>query len=435
MKTVVIVAPHFLPGFLPSVHRSRLWTYHLEEFGWKPIILTTDSKYYECQTAPELLSLLPPALEVIRAKALPTRPVRVIGDIAIRSLYWYRRALSELARARRFDFLLFTIPAAMAALLGPGIYRRFGIPYGIDYIDPWVPESPQRYRVLSKAWIAEQVSRICEPIAVRKARLITGINPAYFESVLRRNPRLRQRAVSAGMPYGGSVRDFEALDRSPRAPFLYDPRDGLVHLIYAGALLPKAFVVLDRLLAGVARLRAGNPAIGNRLRLHFVGTGLNEGDPLRGHTVTPYIESHGLAAVASELPSRIGYLDVLNHLRQSSGILVIGSMEPHYSPSKIYQSVMAGRPVLALLHQQSTAVTTLQRSRAGQVITFAENHLPDADNVAGALARFIEGLGDFDSRNVDWEEFNSVSARESTRLLADAMDRALQLENAAGHDT
>ena len=428
MKTVVIVAPHFLPGFLPSVHRSRLWAYHLAEFGWNPVILATDPAYYECQVLPEMLDLLPPGLEVIRTRALPVKPVRVIGDIGIRSIYWYWRALSGLARSRQIDFLLFTIPASVPALLGPFVYRKFGIPYGIDYIDPWIPETPQHHRPYSKEWFAERVSRILEPIAVRDARLITGINEAYFESVLRRHPHLDASAITAGMPYGGSERDYEALDRRPRKLSLFDPADGLVHMIYAGALLPKAFEVLDSLLAGVALMQKADPQRAARLRIHFVGTGVNESDPGSGHTVKPYIEKHGVAGIVSELPSRIGYLDVLNHLRHASSILVIGSTEPHYSPSKIYQAFMSQRPVFALLHEDSTAVATLRQSRAGQVVTFNESRMPDAGEMRAALEHFLSWAAGFDASAVDSTVFESVTARETTRVLAKAMDSALELE-------
>lgn len=428
MKTVILVAPHFLPSFLPSVHRARLWAYHLEEFGWKPVILTTDPAYYECLVAPDMLELQPPSLEVIRTRALPVRPLRLVGDIAVRSLYWYWRALSERARGRGFDFLHFTIPAAMASLLGAPIYRKFGIPYGVDYIDPWVHETPQHHRPFSKSWFSERLSSVCEPIAVRQARLITGINSAYFESMLVRNPRVRDRAVTAGMPYGGSERDYEALDRKPRPPFLFDPADGLAHLIYAGALLPKAFGVLDRFLDGVARLRAAQPGPASRLRIHFVGTGHVEGDSSRGHTVTPYAQKYGLTEIVSELPSRIGYLDVLNHLRRSTGILVLGSTEAHYSPSKIYQAAMSGRPVFALLHEDSTAVASVRGSHSGQVLTFTGATLPDPESVSVQLAKFLEWAVAFDSRTVDQSEFMSVSARESARVLAAALDQALVLE-------
>ena len=58
----------------------------------------------------------------------------------------------------------------------------------------------------------------------------------------------------------------------------------------------------------------------------------------------------------TEHPQRVSYIDVLSHLVQAAAILVIGSTEPHYSPSKIYQSVEARRPIFALLHKASTAI-------------------------------------------------------------------------------
>src|SRR5712692_2768770 len=202
----------------------------------------------------------------------------------------------------------------MAALLGPRVERRLGIPYGLDYIDPWIPETPTADRFLSKAWVANGLAHLLEPIAVRRARLITGINDAYFASMLSRNPKLRQRVVTAGMPYGGSDRDFDALRRKPRKTFLFDPDDGKLHVIYAGALLPKAVGVLDRLLAALVLLRERNPKLAKRLRFHFVGTGRLEGEPSRGHGVHPHVKRHGLEEMVSEMPGRIKYLDVLNHL-------------------------------------------------------------------------------------------------------------------------
>ena len=424
MKTVVLVAAHFIPSFLPAVHRSRLWAYHLEEFGWRPVILTTDAKYYECQVSAELEALLPENLEIIRTRAVPTKPIRLVGDLGVRSMGWYRQELNRMAGRKAVDFVHFTAPSFPPVLLGPGFTRRTGIPYGIDYIDPWIPETPQGHRFLSKHWVVEKMAHVLEPLALRRVRLITGINTAYFASVLQRNPRLSGRVVTAGMPYGGSERDFEALDRRPRPTFLFrDP--GTVNLIYAGALMPKAFTLTDRLMEGIAQLKArGEPWV-RKLRLHFVGTGTKENDPESGHTVKPFIEKHGVGDLVQEMPSRIGYLDVLNHLRQSQGILVIGSTERHYSPSKIYQSVMARRPVLALLHEESTAAVTLRESKAGQVLTFTEEQLPSARQLGEALERFFHGRESYDPEAVNWGAFAKTSAWESARILAGALDRAV----------
>lgn len=423
---MVLVAPHFIPSFQASVHRARLWAYYLEEFGWKPMILTTDPKYYEGLISEELEALLPKDLEVIRTRAIPTKPIRLVGDIGYRSMWWYRQALDRLARERKIDFVHFTAPAFSPTLLGPGFTRRTGIPYGIDYIDPWIPETPQGRRFLSKHWLAEKLSHILEPIALSRVRLVTGINEAYFQSALRRNSHLKNRVVTAGMPYGGSERDYEALDRNPRKPFLFGSIDA-INLIYAGALVPKAFSVLDHFLEALASLNRNNPDLVERLQIYFLGTGTSA-EPGKGHTVLPLVQKHGLERIVTEIPGRIGYLDVLNHLRHSTGILVIGSTEKHYSPSKIYQSVMARRPVLALLHEESTAAVTLDESRAGLVLRFSEKRMPAVAETTFSLQKFIREARDFAPSAVNWAAFQKASARESSRKLADALDRAIGSE-------
>jgi hypothetical protein len=425
VKTVVLVAPHFVPSFLPSVHRARLWSYYLPEFGWKPTILTTHERHYECQTAPELLELLPSNLEVIRVSALPNKPIRWVGDIGIRSFPFYIRALNDLAAKGRIDFLHITIPSNYTALLGPIIYKKHGIPYGIDYIDPWVRNSSGGAPASAKAWLSDMLARLLEPYAVRNARLITGINTAYFEPVLQRHPHLRTSAVTAGMPYGGSDHDYEVLNRNPRKFFLFDPNDDRWHVVYAGALLPKATDILDRFLEAVSEMRTADDLIREKLRIHFVGTGLYESESAQGHVVLPFIEKHNLQDCVTEYPARIPYLDVLNHLRQAFAILVIGSIETFYSPSKIYQSVMSQRPVFALLHERSTAVSTMQKANAGEVFTFTEKQLPDPNVLAEHFANFLR-QSSHRIPTVNWDAFREVSARESARILATAMDEALE---------
>jgi glycosyltransferase involved in cell wall biosynthesis len=425
MRTVLLVAPHFVPSFLPSVHRSRLWSYYLPEFGWKPIILTTHERYYECQVDHELFTLLPPDLEIVHTSAFPTKPIRLIGDIAIRSLPFYYRAISRMAREGKLDFVHFTVPAYNAALLGPHIYRRYHVPYGIDYIDPWVHEFPSRDRIWTKARIAQEWAKIAEPIAVSGAKVITGVNTAYFESMLQRNPKLRGRVVTAGMPYGWTDRDYEAVRAKPRPLTLFDPTDGKIHLIYAGALLPKAFEVLDIFMRALTQLRKDEPELAGELKLHFVGTGIFENDPDRGHVVRPYIEKYSLDEMVNELPSRIPYLDTLNHLAFSSAVLVIGSTERHYSPSKAYQAILSGRPVFAMLHEESTVIETLRASKAGEVVAFAAKRMPEPQTLSRVLANFLRNTQAFGYR-ANLEALVSVSARESARVLATALDKAVQ---------
>ncbi len=423
MRKVAILAAHFVPSNLAAVHRARLWSLHLREFGWEPIIVTTDSEYYEEQTEPELLAMFPKDIEVIRTRAFPTRPVRLVGDVGVRGLAWHYQALLKLKRERNIDFLHITIPSNFSAVLGRILHRKTGLPYGIDYIDPWVHEFPGSRRPFTKAWASARLAEILEPWAVRQASLITGINRAYYQGMLDRNPGVSQRAALGAMPYGGSEGDHEYVRSHPRPARLFAAHRGKFNFIYAGAMLPHAFVVLERFLAALGQLRRRRPRLAEEFHLSFVGTGKAPGDP-KGFNVQPYIDRYGVADCASEYPQRLPYLDVLTHLHASSGVLVLGSTEPHYSPSKIFQSVMSRRPVFALLHEESTAVPILLKANAGEVMTLTGKCLPEITQLEQMLERFIY-FNPYSEGDVQWRVLEEYSARASAGALAHGLNQAM----------
>jgi len=251
--------------------------------------------------------------------------------------------------------------------------------------------------------------------------LITGVAPGYFASVLKRNPDVAERALTASMPIGGSERDFEIVGKMAPQPFLFDPDDGNFHFIYAGALLPRGVIIVDAFLQGLAHLRSMAPMTAARVRVHFVGTGRSPNDA-SGHQVLPRAQAMGVADLVTEHPHRIGYVDSLNHLMRAGAVLVLGSTERHYTPSKLFLAVLSRRPVFAVLHAESTAVGMLEAARAGHAIVLAESELPDPDTIARGLRSMIE-RPTYDANAVDWSAFDAYSARNSARLLATALDR------------
>lgn len=424
MKRVALFAAHFPPSNLAGVHRARLWAQHLHEFGWQPIIVTTHWRHYEESLDWKLCELLDPSLEIIRTPALPTRPLRVIGDIGVRGFPWHLATLRRLVRDRRIDFLHITVPSFYSALLGELAVRDQQIPFGIDYIDPWVHAWPGAERPFSKARVSMKLGERLEPRAVRKAALITGITEGYYSGVFARNPHLHRHAVAAAMPYGNSARDFESAACRSGQPYLFEPNDGAFHMIYAGAMLPKASRVVERLFAALALMRVEQPGPFSKLRIHFVGTGKSSDDPA-GHNILPLSARFGLDGIVTEHPHRVPYTDILSHLARASAILIVGSTETHYSPSKIYQSVEARRPIFALLHEASTAIQVLERSNAGVAIPMTERILPEPRYLASRLAAFTSDTR-YDAARVNWSAFARYSARESARQLAAALDSAIE---------
>ncbi len=423
-RRIAIVTGHFPPSNLAGVHRARLWAQHLSEFGWEPIVVTADSTFYEEELDPTLLDLIDGELRVIRTKAIPVKPVRLIGDIGVRALYWQFKVLDELIIRKEIEFIHITIPSNYAALLGELLYRRHRFPFGIDYQDPWVSDWPGVERIFSKAWMSCKLAHFLEPWAVRHAALITGVARRHFEAVLERNPHLRTQCITAAMPIGNSEEDYDLLKTTARELFLFDPEDGLFHIVYIGTMWPMASAVLERFLQALSVMRDNNPEVMDRVRVHFAGTGESPNNPVG--QIEPYVIRLGLERWVDERPIRIGYADVLNHLANSSAVLIFGSTEAHYTPSKVFQSVQAKRPIFAVLHEQSTAVNIVRESRAGQVVTFAEGQLPDVQELALRLSAFIRDP-QYSSDAVRWDAFEGYSARNSSRVLAAAVDEALEM--------
>ena len=84
---ILIIAPHFPPSNLAAVHRTRLFAMHLPSMGWEPIVLTVHHKYYEEKLDWNLVKLLPKELKIERVRALPVKPIRLVGDIGIRAFF------------------------------------------------------------------------------------------------------------------------------------------------------------------------------------------------------------------------------------------------------------------------------------------------------------------------------------------------------------
>ena len=427
MKTVAIVAAYFVPSNFAGVHRARLWSLHLREFGWDPVIVTTHWKHYEESLDWELFNAFPSDIQVIRTTAIPTLPVRLIGDIGLRAFPWHYKALASLARDRKIDFIHITIPSFYSACLGRLIQARFRVPYGIDYIDPWVHYPPGSEVRWSKKWATARLAELLEPWAVRDAALITGITKGYYDGMLARNPLVARDAVQAEMPYGASQGDHEVAERSDRPAEKLAPHPGKFNLVYAGAMLPNGYALFESLFAAIAALQTRRPNLVKEFHLHFIGTGARANDP-QSYTVRPRIERYRLEDCVSEYPARMAYFDVLNHLHKASGVLVIGSTEPHYSPSKIFQAILSKRPVIAMMHYQSAAFDVLERSQAGSAIRFDPAAVPNPEVLSHQLEDFI--FADrYEPDRVNWEAIENYTARASAAALAKALDEAIKPRN------
>ncbi|MFY7839490.1 MAG: hypothetical protein ACOVP7_04395 [Lacibacter sp.] len=422
MKKILIITPHYPPSNLAAVHRSRLFAQHLPSFGWEPVILTVHEDFYEEELDWNLHRLLPLKQHIEKVSARKVTRPRFVGDIGLRGFFQLRKRALELVKRESISFVYIPIPSFYVSLIGPYLHRKTGVKYGIDYIDPWVHVFPGSDKLFSRHWFSTKLAKWLEPKAVKYASVITGVAEGYYKAVIERNPHLQKNCVVGAMPYGGELSDHIRLKELGISPYLFQ-KNGKQQFVYAGAMLPKAYEPLRRVFAAIKE----QMDVFKNVEFHFIGTGKSPNDP-QGYNIKPLAEEYGLwQTIVFEYPKRIPYLDVLIHLDAADAVFILGSTEPHYTPSKAYQGVLSGKPVFAVLHKESTAVQVLEEAGAGTVLAFdGSNGLPkiSADWMT-EWNRFTAFAAAFKPAAVNQETFAKYSARSVTGSLAALLEKVV----------
>jgi len=413
--------PQFSPSSYPPANRVRLFSNHLESFGWKPIVITVQPEFLEEDPDWDFARLIPESLEVIRTKALPVGWTRKIGigDLGIRSIYFQLQAAKRICRERKIDLLFIPGPPWHTFLVGPLIKSEFGIPYVMDYIDPWVMSLGENDPPWTKAYWFRKMALLLEPYAVRHVDHVVAVSDGTNDGVRNRYNFLPQE-IFTGIPYGGEPSDFEYVRQHPKKNSFFDPRDGNFHFVYIGAMLPKAYDTLKSLFKALLQIKDMQPELYQRVRCHFIGT-TYAANPGRG-LVKPIAEDMGLGDIILEHPKRIPYLDAVNVLCQADGILVLGTTETHYTASKIYPCIMANKPILAMFHKSSSVVEVMTSTNAGELVTYDSRETVDCkvDEICETIVRMMST--DYTKPETNWDEFEKYTARCMTKQLAAIFD-------------
>jgi glycosyltransferase involved in cell wall biosynthesis len=433
VRRVLFISPHFPPDSTAGTHRARLLAPRLAAHGWEPIVLTVDPSGYEGPLDAALAASVPSTLRVIRARAWPARLTRPlgVGDLGLRAFEGLWREATQLVAREPIDAVFITIYPTYPGLLGPLLKRRFHVPFALDYQDPWVGEwgrtvgagnggAPDAKSRASR-WLARRL----EPIALRAADAVTAVSTATYEQALQRHRIARPRA-SAELPIGWDERDVEFLrTRARRSAPLFLSGDGLVHVAYVGTLLPTGLDTLRAVCAAWSRWRGCDAAAAGRLRLHFIGTSNERSGGVP--RALPIAHEFGLASFVTEHPDRVDYFDALQALDDADAVLLMGSTEPHYTPSKLYPAMASGRPMLAILHAASTATGLLRRFGrvpAVRLITYdgASPVGEHADEIATQMCELVRAPR-YDAGDVDRRALDEASAPALAARLARVLER------------
>ena len=422
MRRLLIVSPHFPPVSAPDMHRVRVSLPFFEECGWKPHVLTVRSEALEMPVDPLLVETVPPDATVVRTGATPARWTRALGfsSVGFRAFVPLYRAGARLIREHGIDLVYFSTTVFPLMILGRLWKARFGVPYVLDLQDPWSTGAFVSGQPGIKARLAMTMHGWLEPFAMRDTAGLIVVSPDYASALRARYANIQaDRCVT--LPFAASENDFSTARRQPNRFFRAGA--GAIHGVYVGRVNEDMQTAARVLVRAVARLRHSSDVAG-RVKLIFVGT-----DYARpGHEqkmVEPLAAQEGLGDAMVESPARVPHFEGLRLLTDSDFLVLLGSDDVRYSPSKLMPSLLAHRPIVAIVREGSEAADLVRRPRAGVVVTYDPTNLaPAVDELIGALAPLLARLP-FEP-DTDWAVVAPFGARALTRRQCDLFDRIAQ---------
>lgn len=413
MKNILIIYPHWPPSNLAGVHRPRLISNFLPEFDWHPIVLTVKHTFYEEKPDWDITKTVSSKTEIIYTKALKVPKIRLFGDIGLRSFMFLKKKALEIINSRKIDFIWIPIPSFYVSLLGRILFEKTGVNYGIDYIDPWVRDISNRKNIRSK--LSNLFAKILEPYAVKKASLISGVSYEYFKPVLDRNFKNKKIEFLA-MPYGFDPKDHEIKIENVQYP--WDKYADCIPIVYAGAFLPLSGYFTKLLFESIREL-INEGKFDEKIKLFFIGTG-----NYSHKSVKKYAEEAGINEFVIEIRERFPFLQILNFLSKSFGVLIIGSTEKHYTASKTFQSILSQKPIFSIFHNQSSALKILEECKADKYsVKYIEKELNEIlkSKIKFTFDEFISQKKEW---NPDYKILNKYSARKSALKLVEAIEKS-----------
>ena len=389
MKKVLVISCLFPPRGGVGVLRIAKFCKYLPEYGWRPVVLTTEVSAESSWDA-DLLAELEGSLALIRQPIPPPagRPAFPENTIRWRATA-FDRAL-RIVREHGVAAIFSSGDPVVNHLVAGAVARRGGRPWVADFRDEWAvnPEfirSPY-HRARANRWEcailrrADAVVTVTEPVV--RMLVDKGVGPAAKYHLI---PNGYDGAVLSALPPAPSRRDRFTITFTGHLP---NPAD----------MLPVLKALRLLLALGIARE--------DELRLRLAG------DFEHFH----YEEALGLSRLVRKLPACSNREALL--LQKDSDLLLSVNNVRHAVSAKLYEYMASGRPVLSVAPAGSLMADYVARSRTGRSVDAGRlDELADA--IAYFFARWKRGQNEIEPDRAFLEPFDR---RRTAGQLAHLLD-------------
>ena len=429
MKNVLMIAYWFPPAGGTEVHRTVKFAKYLPHFGWNPIVLTIqkENKYLETGD-PSFLNELPKSLKIHRsniielydlyrifggrkkqgsgdldlvqsknADALIHKVARIAHSLSVpdATVGWYPFAIREGAKIfkmNHIDVIYSTSPQETGHLVAKSLAQKYKKPWVADFRDPWLRTAfvPQKPFLLGKLNVH------MEKKVLDKATKITVAWPNILNDMKERYEDFDMKKTVV-ITNGFDEQDF--LDIIPKTFHKFT-------IIYTGRLHAKRNS--ESLLRAIDMLLNKKPELKNDIQIIFIG----RLDP----STTSLLEEISIGNVVTIIPN-VPHSESLSYLL-GADVLFLNTLED-YVPGKLFEYLRSKKPILALVHKDTTVAKIVSSTKSGVVIDPTKTE-EIKDVILEMYEKYRKGTLKLDRD--DDSVIYQYERKESTRKLAEVFN-------------
>lgn len=435
MRTVLIVAYYFPPSGGPGVQRVLKFVQYLQQFGWRPVVLTVKDGTFPARDE-SLLEKIPDDVPVYRTdifepydlyrkltgkkktdgidvntlrnrdEGLPLTErisefIRATFFIPDARMGWRKYAVQEGIRIiaqEKVDAIYSSSPPYTCAMIARDLKRKTGLPWIAGFRDPWTGflTTPDRWA------LPAAIDRSMEESVFSEADLVDVAWTGIATDAQQKYPSIPKDKFHH-LPNGFDSNDFPLIDPARRT-------DDRFTVTYTGSMYglrtPREF------LTAVEKLVADGKVDPTRIRLRFIGRFGDEVHQIfRESSVQDSIEV-------------VGYMPHSESIRQlllSDALLLVvdvTSDSAEIVPGKVYEYIGTGKPVIAVAPEHGAIADLIAETSAGFVA-----HQTNASGIELAfLTLYNDHINGTHTVQQNREAVDRYERRNVTGMLAGLLD-------------
>ena len=379
MKNILLISYYFPPYNHPGIQRVLKFAKFLPLFGYHPIVFTCGNMPWRWYDHEIYNSEVKDRIEVHKADAPRFDsskkflfPSRWLNKLILRleallfedRLDWafgVRKEALNLVKSKNIELAFSTGPPQSVHFLGYHIKKKAGIPWVIDFRDPFVKYTPELESKKIKEFTLELKKKTLFPVYertwIREASFVTAVTEPiteYFKSVY---PEAATRITTIANGY--DEQDFIGVIPNKGVETKFT-------IAYTGRFW-RSVNPID-FLEGLKIALKHNLSLREELKVIFVGEYYKKHLELMNSP-----EFHGTV----ETPGGVDHRDAISYQTGSdANLLIISAPEEkggkYIFTGKIFEYLRAGRPILAIV-PKGIAWDFVEKNRLGYTV-LPENH-------------------------------------------------------------